>query len=248
MLLHQLDAINQMDIVLASASPRRQELLGKMVQPYPGQMSANSATGLTAADARSRQVFASSQGVRFRVEVSTFEETLDKASFLSSGDYVQATALGKLTSVVQRMRQQVPSQMKSGATNWSCFQFLTLSRPVLCCVSALQGPPPGPNGLVIISADTIVVCDGNILEKPLDAKEATGMLQRLSGRDHTVETGATRRPNIALDPDTRLRRGCMLCCVRGVASAIVMARFGEGWRQGSAGTGVRAWRSTSGVV
>ena len=53
-----------------------------------------------------------SQGVRFRVEVSSFEETLDKASFASAGDYVQATALGKLTSVVERLQQQVRARVE----------------------------------------------------------------------------------------------------------------------------------------
>jgi septum formation protein len=36
-----------------------------------------------------------------------------------------------------------------------------------------------------------VEIDGDILGKPLDAREAVGMLQRLSGREHRVLTGFT---------------------------------------------------------
>ena len=42
--------------------------------------------------------------------------------------------------------------------------------------------------LVVIGADTIVVVDGQVLGKPVDAAEAVRMLQRLSGRVHTVHT------------------------------------------------------------
>ncbi len=42
---------------------------------------------------------------------------------------------------------------------------------------------------VIIAADTIVVLDGAVLNKPEDAAHARAMLRRLSGREHTVYTG-----------------------------------------------------------
>ena len=41
---------------------------------------------------------------------------------------------------------------------------------------------------IVIGADTIVVLDGDILGKPRDAADAAAMLQRLSGRTHTVLT------------------------------------------------------------
>ena len=44
---------------------------------------------------------------------------------------------------------------------------------------------------VVIAADTIVVCDGQILGKPRDEEDAFRMLQLLSGRDHQVMTGMT---------------------------------------------------------
>lgn len=41
---------------------------------------------------------------------------------------------------------------------------------------------------VILSADTVVTIDGEILGKPADEQEAVRMLRRLSGRDHLVLT------------------------------------------------------------
>ena len=43
--------------------------------------------------------------------------------------------------------------------------------------------------LPIISADTVVFCDGEIMGKPADRADAKRMLKKLSGRAHTVTTG-----------------------------------------------------------
>ena len=42
---------------------------------------------------------------------------------------------------------------------------------------------------IILTADTVVVCDGEILGKPHDAAEACAMLRKLSGKTHQVYTG-----------------------------------------------------------
>ena len=44
---------------------------------------------------------------------------------------------------------------------------------------------------VVVAADTIVVCAGNVLGKPHSPQEAQQMLSLLSGRDHQVMTGLT---------------------------------------------------------
>ena len=44
---------------------------------------------------------------------------------------------------------------------------------------------------VVVAADTIVVCGGQVLGKPRDAEDAFRMLRLLSGRDHQVMTGMT---------------------------------------------------------
>lgn len=43
--------------------------------------------------------------------------------------------------------------------------------------------------VVVLTADTIVVLGGEVLEKPQDEEDAIRMLHRLSGRSHTVITG-----------------------------------------------------------
>lgn len=44
---------------------------------------------------------------------------------------------------------------------------------------------------IVIAADTVVVCDAQVLGKPRDTEDAYRMLQLLSGRDHQVMTGLT---------------------------------------------------------
>ena len=48
----------------------------------------------------------------------------------------------------------------------------------------------GDNDL-IITADTVVICDGKILGKPKDSEDAAKMLMFLSGKTHMVTTGVT---------------------------------------------------------
>ena len=43
--------------------------------------------------------------------------------------------------------------------------------------------------LMVLGADTCVVCDGHILGKPVDSADARRMLELLSGRTHAVLTG-----------------------------------------------------------
>ena len=52
-----------------------------------------------------------------------------------------------------------------------------------------------PPDAVIIAADTVVALDNEILGKPHTAQEAAEMLQKLSGRRHTVYTGVAVRQN-----------------------------------------------------
>lgn len=50
----------------------------------------------------------------------------------------------------------------------------------------------GVNGhALVIGSDTTVVLDGEVINKPADAAEATAMLQRLRGRTHEVLTAIT---------------------------------------------------------
>lgn len=53
-----------------------------------------------------------------------------------------------------------------------------------------EAVPRSPEDIVI-AADTIVVCDGQVLGKPADEADAFRMLRLLSGRSHQVMTGLT---------------------------------------------------------
>ena len=46
---------------------------------------------------------------------------------------------------------------------------------------------------IVLGADTTVAIDDHVLEKPVDADDARGMLRLLSGREHTVITGICLR-------------------------------------------------------
>lgn len=44
---------------------------------------------------------------------------------------------------------------------------------------------------MVITADTVVICEGDIFGKPASQQEAFGMIRRLSGRRHTVASGVS---------------------------------------------------------
>lgn len=44
---------------------------------------------------------------------------------------------------------------------------------------------------IVLCADTIVVLEGAIMGKPIDKEDSVSMLERLSGREHSVITGVT---------------------------------------------------------
>ena len=50
-----------------------------------------------------------------------------------------------------------------------------------------------PSDYLLITSDTVVICEGEILGKPKDHDDAVRMLQLLSGKTHHVVTGVTVR-------------------------------------------------------
>ena len=50
-----------------------------------------------------------------------------------------------------------------------------------------------PADYLLITSDTVVICEGEILGKPKDREDAARMLQQLSGKIHHVVTGVTVR-------------------------------------------------------
>lgn len=112
-----LDNLNRYDIVLASNSPRRRELLGQL-------------------------------GVKFRVEtIKGLDESYDPSMPVSE----VAAYL---------------SQLKASAYSLAANEL-------------------------IITADTVVICEGEVMGKPADRADAYRMIRALSGRTHQVITGVT---------------------------------------------------------
>ncbi len=112
-----LDNLKKYDVVLASASPRRRELLAGL-------------------------------GIDFRIEViKGIEET-----------YPDSLPTDKIPEYL--------SQLKAHAYKLT----------------------PGE---LLITADTVVILDGEVIGKPCDEADACAMLRKLAGNTHTVITGVT---------------------------------------------------------
>jgi septum formation protein len=59
---------------------------------------------------------------------------------------------------------------------------------------------------VVVAADTVVVADGQLLGKPVDATDACRMLRLLSGREHVVITGVAIKHGAGLRDDAARTR------------------------------------------
>lgn len=112
-----LDNLNKYDIVLASNSPRRRELLGQL-------------------------------RVKFRVETI---KGLDES-------YDPSMPVNEVAAYL--------SQLKASAYSLAANEL-------------------------IITADTVVICAGEVMGKPVDRDDAYRMIRALSGRTHVVITGVT---------------------------------------------------------
>lgn len=119
MILDKLPLLSQKHVVLASASPRRQQLLTQLGLPH-------------------------------KVIVSNFSEDLPKQG-LTAATYAERTAEEKALDVARSLAPKLAD--------------------------------------LIIGADTVVECEGNIMEKPEDDDDARRMLSMLSGKEHLVHTG-----------------------------------------------------------
>ena len=74
-------------------------------------------------------------------------------------------------------------------------ETMDLAKPPFEEVARVSGlkaaATPRASDDVVVAADTIVVCGGEVLGKPKDEADAQRMLRLLSGRDHQVMTGMT---------------------------------------------------------
>ena len=132
-------------LILASASPRRSELLAQI-------------------------------GESFRVEHPGISEL--RLAVEAPSAYVRRLALEKAQSVWERLRAEMDQPPLPRSSHESASK-----RPQPSGGEHPQEP------LIVLGADTAVVCDQEVLGKPLDADDAARMLRLLSGRSHQVLTG-----------------------------------------------------------
>ncbi len=95
---------------------------------------------------------------------------------------------GILFSVLSSAVDETPMP---GEAPQDLVQRLALAKAELVAARAV-GPA------IVIAADTVVVLEGEILGKPRTSEDARQMLEKLSGRTHTVLTGVTliRLPDV----------------------------------------------------
>jgi septum formation protein len=93
-----------------------------------------------------------------------------------------------LTQAGYRFEVQPSSIPESRKPEEDSIRFVTrLAREKAEEVFARHQPSSGPQ--LVLGADTVVVCDGEVMGKPADAADAARMLLLLSGRTHQVVTG-----------------------------------------------------------
>lgn len=141
-----------MRIILASASPRRRELLQQIGLEYEVLVS----------DAQ--EIVSSSEPEKVVEELARQKAENVYHRYFESGIVAQEQGIVQDYS---KANTQAPSQ------------------------DNVQDNAPEDGALLIISADTIVACDGRILGKPKDTDDAKAMLRLLQGRSHEVYTGVS---------------------------------------------------------
>jgi septum formation protein len=93
-----------------------------------------------------------------------------------------------LTQAGYRFEVQPSSIPESRRAGEDAIRFATrLAREKAEEVFARHQPSTAP--VIVLGADTVVVCDGEVMGKPADAADATRMLLLLSGCTHQVVTG-----------------------------------------------------------
>ncbi|NHV10385.1 septum formation inhibitor Maf [Cronobacter turicensis] len=101
--------------------------------------------------------------------------------YLASGSPRRQELLGMLGVTFERL---VPGVEEQRAPQEAPQDYVTrLARD-----KARAGVALAARDLPVLGADTIVVLDGDVLEKPRDADHAAEMLRRLSGQTHEVMT------------------------------------------------------------
>lgn len=108
--------------------------------------------------------------------------------------------------------------------------------------SAYAGVPR--EGEILVTADTVVICEGRILGKPSDERQAIDMLAMLSGKTHEVVTGVT-----LMSPDKTITFSETTCVTFDTLTPDTIARYVDRYRPfDKAGAyGIQEWIGCIGI-
>ncbi|QKJ85431.1 septum formation inhibitor Maf [Paramixta manurensis] len=104
--------------------------------------------------------------------------------YLASGSPRRRELLTQLGLRFELITTEVEEQRRDGETAEHYVRRLANEK-------AQAGVARAPQDLPVLGADTIVVLNGEILEKPRDERHAAAMLAKLSGQTHQVMTAVT---------------------------------------------------------
>ncbi|WP_258239838.1 Maf family protein [Pseudidiomarina homiensis] len=111
---------------------------------------------------------------------------------LASGSPRRYELLQLLDRPFSVVRPEVPEQQQLNETAADYVQRLAK-------IKAEAGAAMVDDDALVIGADTIVVCDEQVLEKPLDEADFSRMMQMLAGRSHQAMTAVALHHNGATD-------------------------------------------------
>lgn len=104
--------------------------------------------------------------------------------YLASSSPRRQELLAQLGLAFERLVTDVEESRREGESAQAYVARLSAEK-------ARAGVRVAPRDLPVIGADTIVVSEGNVLEKPRSAEDARRMLNALSGKTHQVITAVT---------------------------------------------------------
>ena len=138
-----------------------------------------------------RRSLLTSAGYRFAVlPADDAVEEREPLDGLSPSELVDRLAFVKARDVVRRLRPLVEPQNLPQRPNFPVPNAPNDSNETSALrqeLDAIFGASNAP--FVVLSCDSVAVCDGEILGKPVDRADAERMLRLLSGAEHEVRTG-----------------------------------------------------------
>jgi MAF protein len=109
--------------------------------------------------------------------------TIERPLVLASASPRRRELLGVLGLVFSIRIARIKEIVRAGESALDAVQRFAWEK-----ASAVADLLPSQSYPIVVGADTIVVLDGQVLGKPVDAQEAEKMLRRLRGREHQVFT------------------------------------------------------------